>query len=80
MAYSNPANVAKSYYQGLEMGEQRKQRGLDQDRIRKEEAAKAKQAASQAQMEQLTGGLYNHCGRRPREKQSCHWHSCTTGN
>lgn len=54
MATYNPARIAQSYTAGLESGERRKIRGLDQERIRKEEAAKAKQAARQAEIEGLT--------------------------
>lgn len=54
----NPARVAQSYYQGLERGETRKQRGLDQERIQREEAAKAKAAAKAQRIEGLTGRLY----------------------
>lgn len=51
----NPARVSQSYYQGLASGEARKQRGLDEKRIKREEAAKAKTAAQTARIEGLTG-------------------------
>jgi len=50
----NPARVATGYLRGREIGEQRKIRGLDQARIKKEEDAKAKAAAQATRIEGLT--------------------------
>jgi len=50
----NPARIATGYLKGLETGETRKIRGLNIERIRKEEAAKAKAAAKTAEIEGLT--------------------------
>lgn len=58
MAIYNPARIAQSYTAGLESGERRKIRGLDQERIKKEEAAKAKTAAQTARIEGLSSQLY----------------------
>lgn len=50
----NPARIAQGYLKGKEYGEQSKIRGLDQARIKREDAAKAKAAAKTAEIEGLT--------------------------
>lgn len=50
----NPARIATGYLKGLETGETRKIRGLNIERIKKEEAAKAKAAAKTERIEGLT--------------------------